>query len=115
MSGAIPVNAAKALGQKHNCPIIVIFAIEHSSHRYCVTTWGKTKHLCGWAAKVSEKIHQAVTNGKILDANHADNPYAEIDRLRKLCDSQQQRIKKLAAICEDWRSKLRQYSDSAHE
>lgn len=86
MSGAIPISAARAMGQKHDCPIVVVFAVEEGGEQYCVTTWGRTKQLCGWAAKVGEDIHQAVMRGEILNTNHADDPYAKIERLQTRVD-----------------------------
>ena len=81
-SGAIPISDARELATKRKTPIVVIFAIEEGGDRYSLTTYGKTKKLCGWAAKVGHDIHQAVLDGTILDAAHADDPYAEIERLK---------------------------------
>ena len=60
----------------------MIFGIEEGGERYSITTWGKTKKLCAWAARIGTDIHEAVMGGEILDAKHADDPYAQIARLR---------------------------------
>lgn len=79
---AIPIADAREISKKRSCPIVIIFGIEESGERYTITTYGRTKGLCAWAAKIAEDIHAAVLRGEILDAEHAENPYEEIDRLR---------------------------------
>jgi hypothetical protein len=83
MSGRIPISDARKIGEQRGCPVVVIFAIHDNGERFALTTWGKTKRLCGWAASCGKDIHEAVMSGAVLDdARHADDPYAEIERLR---------------------------------
>jgi hypothetical protein len=50
---AIPISAARQVGQKANATRIAIFAIDEAGH-FCVTTWGKTRADCRAAATFAE-------------------------------------------------------------
>jgi len=94
--GAIPIAAAKKVSQEHGCPIVLIFGIEADGCHYTVTTYGHTKPLCAWAAKLSSDIQQAVMAGKVLgDVEHAHNPYELIAALRHERDA----LKALLPLC----------------
>ena len=90
--GAIPIKDARELGTKRQCPVIVIFGIEENQERYTITTWGKTKKLCAWAAKIGNDIHNAVTRGEILDAAHEENPYERIKHLEEQLHNLQEKL-----------------------
>jgi hypothetical protein len=68
MPGKIPIADARALSKKHNCPIVVIFAIDATGDRFNLTTYGETKALCRHAASLSEQIAEAILKHKIKPA-----------------------------------------------
>lgn len=66
--GRIPIKDAERLSDKHNCPIIVIYAIEDNGDRFTVTTYGKTKALCQHAADLGRKLAKAILDGEVVPA-----------------------------------------------
>lgn len=81
--GAIPVSDARAIGEKSDVQNIVIFALNKDTRSFTVTTWGKTKALCAWAAKIGDDIFKAVFDGFVCNGSaHAENPYEENAALR---------------------------------
>lgn len=77
----ITVATARNLAKKHDCQIIVIFDIEPGGAKYRITTYGRNRELCAWAAKVGDNIHEAVMQGHIVGLEHAENPYETIQHL----------------------------------
>ena len=63
--GVIPISDARNIGQKHKCPLVVVFAIEEDVTRFTVTTWGANKALCKVAASLGDQFRQAVFNGTV--------------------------------------------------
>lgn len=59
----IPIAAARRMGQDHDCPVVVVFAIEPGGERFTVTTWGNTKSLCRLAADYGKKLSEAIMSG----------------------------------------------------
>ena len=96
MKGAIPISDARRIAEQRLCPIVVIFGIEESRERYTITTYGNTRPLCAWAVKIGEDIHQAVLRGDILNAEHAENPYEEIERLQARVEELERDMRKYA-------------------
>lgn len=76
MKGKIPISTAKAISEKHDCPIVLIFGIDRDGRRYQITTYGETKALCRLAASYSEQIADAISGGTIaaLPAEPMDLP-----------------------------------------
>ncbi len=106
--GAIPIAVAKKVSQEHGCPIVLIFAIEADGCHYTITTYGQTKPLCAWAAKLSSDIQQAVMAGKVLgDVEHAHNPYELIATLTRERDEAKAEVEKLAKVRTLLQEKLR--------
>lgn len=66
--GCIPINAAEQLSNQFQLPIVIIFGIEKGAEKFTVTTYGKTKALCKYAADLGNKIAESVLNGKIAPA-----------------------------------------------
>jgi len=64
--GVIPVSDARELGQRHSCPLVVVFAIEEDATRFTVTTWGRNKALCKVAASFGDQFREAVFNGTVV-------------------------------------------------
>ncbi|NOX39747.1 MAG: hypothetical protein GXP05_04335 [Alphaproteobacteria bacterium] len=50
---AVPISAARQIGQKANATRIAVFAIDETG-RFCITTWGKTRADCRAAATFAE-------------------------------------------------------------
>ena len=70
--GVIPIADARRIGQDRKCPMVVVFAIEHSGDRFTVTTWGKTRELCQLAAGFGEDISKAVYGGTLVPRQTPD-------------------------------------------
>lgn len=65
-TGRIPIAAARSLGQKYDCPVIVVFALHPpGDNRFTVTTYGQTKKLCRLAAEYGERIARGIELGEI--------------------------------------------------
>jgi len=63
--GVIPISDARNIGQKHKCPLVVVFAIEEDVTRFTVTTWGRSKELCQVAASFGQQFRDAIFNGVV--------------------------------------------------
>lgn len=82
--GAIPVADIRTIGQKREVLNIVLFAINRDAKTFTVTTWGKTKELCAWAATISDEIAESVLSGLVCNGSaHQENPFETITALRK--------------------------------
>jgi hypothetical protein len=66
--GRIPIKAAERISKAHDCPMVVIFAIQDDGQEFCVTTYGETKKLCRHAADLGRKISESILDGRIAPA-----------------------------------------------
>lgn len=56
------------MAKRHNCPVVLIYAIEPEAESFTVTTYGQTKALCRHAADLGRKFSQAVLGREVEPA-----------------------------------------------
>ena len=66
--GKIPIKAAERLSDQYDCPMIVIYAIHDNGQRFTVTTYGKTKAMCRYAADLGRKFAKAILDREVEPA-----------------------------------------------
>jgi hypothetical protein len=61
----IPISEGKALSEKYNAPIVIVFAILDNADYFDVVTYGATKALCKHADDLGKQIVSKILNGEI--------------------------------------------------
>lgn len=75
--GIVPISAARAISEKHNAPMVVVFAIHPDKENFTVTTYGQTKKLCRLAAQYGDGVAKAVWDvAKLVQVEDSTMPEA---------------------------------------
>lgn len=63
--GEIPIGDARAIAERRQCPLIIIFGLTEGGAEFQVTTYGMSKKLCRLAASLGEQFAQAILEGTL--------------------------------------------------
>jgi len=63
--GSIPVGDARRIARDHQCPLVVIFALDAGGESFTITTYGQTKKFCRLAADFGKQFAAAIFDGTV--------------------------------------------------